>query len=117
MPRPRNPDALTSHDTSGIGYRHPMAPRTGSNDGVAVAVLAGAAFGALVDGVVLHQVLQWHHVSSGHISDDTLAGVRDNVFIDGVFQLAVIGVLTVAVVALARSVRPPWAVLVGGALI
>jgi uncharacterized membrane protein len=94
-----------------------MATTTRADTGIAVPVLTGLALGALLDGVVLHQVVQWHHVWSGHITDDTLAGLRDNVFIDGVLQLAMIAILTAAVVALGRQPRRSWPSLIGGVLI
>jgi uncharacterized membrane protein len=94
-----------------------MATTTRADTGIAVPLLTGLALGALLDGVVLHQVLQWHHVWSGHITDDTLAGLRDNVVIDGVFQLAMLAILAVAIVALARQGRRSWPSLIGGVLI
>ena len=39
-------------------------------------LLFGLGFGGFVDGIVLHEILQWHHMISGAESSETLAGVR-----------------------------------------
>ena len=56
-------------------------------------LLIGLGVGALVDGVVLHQLLQWHHLWSRRTSDRTVEGLEENTFADGVFHLAVICVV------------------------
>jgi len=50
----------------------------------------GLGLGAFIDGVVLHQVLQWHHLLSdtGDHPIDTLAGLEANTLADGFFHLA-----------------------------
>ena len=40
-------------------------------------------FGGFVDGIVLHEILQWHHMISGAESSETLAGLELNVVADG----------------------------------
>jgi uncharacterized membrane protein len=54
-------------------------------------VLIGVGAGALADGFVLHQLLQWHHLWSRRTSDTTIQGLQDNTFADGVFHLASLG--------------------------
>ena len=58
-------------------------------------VVLGVGVGALVDGFVLHQVLQWHHLWSSKTSMATVEGLEDNTRADGVFHLASLGVLLV----------------------
>jgi uncharacterized membrane protein len=41
-----------------------------------------------VDGIVLHQILQWHHMVSAKTSPRTLAGLELNTLADGFFHLA-----------------------------
>jgi uncharacterized membrane protein len=56
----------------------------------AAGLLYGLGFGGFLDGIVLHQVLQWHHMVS-HVDDypmTTLAGLEVNTFADGLFHLA-----------------------------
>jgi uncharacterized membrane protein len=56
-------------------------------------VVVGVGVGALVDGFVLHQVLQWHHLWSARTPDTTLSGLETNTLADGIFHVAFLGVL------------------------
>jgi uncharacterized membrane protein len=64
------------------------------------AVTFGFGFGGLVDGIVLHQVLQWHNLVSDVTPSDTLDGLQDNVFWDGVFHAATASFVALGVVLL-----------------
>jgi uncharacterized membrane protein len=61
---------------------------------VAAGILLGAGLGGFVDGIVLHQVLQWHNMLSGQLPPDTLVRAKINMYWDGLFHAAV-WVLTV----------------------
>lgn len=53
-------------------------------------LLYGLGFGGFIDGIVLHQMLQWHHMVS-HVEGyptDTVAGLEVNTLADGFFHLA-----------------------------
>nr|WP_233752276.1 MULTISPECIES: DUF2243 domain-containing protein [Halostella] len=50
----------------------------------------GFGFSGLIDVLVLHHVLQWHHLLSGIYPMDTLDGLRVNVFADGVFSIGMV---------------------------
>ena len=50
-------------------------------------LLLGLGFGGFIDGIVLHEILQWHHMASGAESPDTLAGLEFNVLADGFFHV------------------------------
>ena len=53
-------------------------------------LLFGLGLGGFVDGIVLHQILQWHHMVSS-VDDaptNTLAGLELNTLADGFFHLA-----------------------------
>ena len=50
-------------------------------------LLFGLGFGGFVDGIVLHEILQWHHMISGAQSSETLAGLELNVVADGFFHV------------------------------
>jgi uncharacterized membrane protein len=55
----------------------------------AAGVLFGLGLGGFFDGIVFHQVLQWHHMlSSAGYPPDTVGNVRLNVFYDGLFHAA-----------------------------
>lgn len=50
--------------------------------------LLGLGLGGFVDGIVLHQILQWHHMISASEPTDTVAGLELNVLADGFFHVA-----------------------------
>jgi uncharacterized membrane protein len=51
-------------------------------------LLFGLGLGGFVDGIVLHQILQWHHMVSAGTPPTTLAGLEVNTVADGFFHLA-----------------------------
>ncbi|WP_246675406.1 DUF2243 domain-containing protein [Mesorhizobium sp. B2-3-4] len=74
-------------------------------------LLLGFALGGFLDGIVLHQILQWHHLLSG-LGDPAGSDLRFQIMADGIFHLfmyvlAVIGtvLLVAARVAGARPGR------------
>ncbi|HEX7345996.1 MAG TPA: DUF2243 domain-containing protein [Candidatus Limnocylindrales bacterium] len=84
-------------------------------------ILLGIGLGGFFDGIVLHQVLQWHHLLSTPYPPDSLANLELNTLADGIFHLATWAITALAVVAVWMTVRetggrPSWRVLVGGAL-
>lgn len=90
--------------------------------GLVGAATFGFGFSALVDVLVLHHVLQLHHLLSGVYPMDTLAGLRTNLRADGLFSLAMLGILCVGAGLLWRAERrtaEPLAVrpLLGAALL
>jgi len=84
-------------------------------------LLLGAGLGGFVDGIVLHQLLQWHHIaSSAGVPVDTVDGLQMNTRLDGLFHAAT-WILTVLGVALlwrgARNgSRLSWTRMIGGVL-
>jgi uncharacterized membrane protein len=54
---------------------------------LAAGVFLGLGLGGFFDGIVLHQVLQWHHmVSSAGYPPDTVANLELNTLLDGLFH-------------------------------
>jgi len=49
-------------------------------------VLFGLGLGGFFDGIVLHQVLQWHHMLSSWYPTDTIDGLKLNTLWDGIFH-------------------------------
>lgn len=49
--------------------------------------LLGVGLGGFVDGIVLHQLLQWHHLISNQEAPHTVLGLERNTFSDGVFHV------------------------------
>ena len=83
--------------------------------------ILGLGIGALVDGFVLHQLLQWHHLWSSQTTVDTVEGLEHNTLADGIFH-AVTWLVTLAGSLLAvkawrgGELAPPWRAH-GGALL
>jgi uncharacterized membrane protein len=80
----------------------------------------GVGLGGFVDGIVLHQILQWHHMltSTGRYPADTVAGLEKNTLVDGFFHLATWIIVAVAATLMVRAWRegrlaPPWRVHAG----
>ena len=81
--------------------------------GIRACLLFSIGLGGFFDGIVLHQILQWHHMLS-HVADfpvTTVAGLEVNTLWDGLFHS-----LTYVAVALgiwlmwksARLPHSPW---------
>jgi uncharacterized membrane protein len=66
-------------DRTAVDGRPP--PRTSS-------LLLGLGLGGFVDGIVLHQILQWHHMVSARTPPTTLGGLEVNTLADGFFHVA-----------------------------
>lgn len=56
---------------------------------VAAGILMGAGMGGFVDGIVFHQILQFHNMVSGWLPPSNLVDAKVNMFWDGVFHAAV----------------------------
>jgi uncharacterized membrane protein len=53
---------------------------------VTAGILFGLGLGGFFDGIILHQVLQWHHMLSSWYPVDTIANLELNTFWDGIFH-------------------------------
>jgi uncharacterized membrane protein len=72
---------MTAAGKPGMAGRRP--PRSSG-------LLLGLGLGGFVDGIVLHQILQWHHMVSSvdGAPTDTVPGLELNTLADGFFHLA-----------------------------
>lgn len=75
--------------------------------------LFGLGLGGFVDGILLHQVLQWHHMLTGEESMKTVAGLELNTLADGFFHLATWLCVGAAMLLTNRAwqrgeLAPPW---------
>jgi uncharacterized membrane protein len=83
--------------------------------------LLGLGLGGFIDGIVLHQVLQWHHMATGDGGGqpmDTVAGLEANTLVDGFFHTATWVLVTVATLLTLRAwqrgeLAPPWRMHIG----
>ena len=85
-------------------------------------VLLGIGLGGFFDGIVLHQILQWHHMVSTAAPPTTLESLELNTLADGLFHAAmwivtVGGVLVLVRADGARSTAGAGRLLFGGALL
>lgn len=78
-------------------------------------LLLGIGFGGFVDGIVLHQVLQWHHMISSVPGSPvtTVAGLEANTLADGFFHvltwvLVLAGSLATVSAWRADRIAPTW---------
>lgn len=72
------------------------APSRPDRDGRLAACLIGFSMGGLFDGILLHQILQWHHtlsgVNTGALRDLRLQIVFDGLFHAGMYAIGFLGV-------------------------
>jgi uncharacterized membrane protein len=54
---------------------------------ITAGVILGAGLGAFIDGIVLHQVAQWHNMGSAVLPPVTMAAMSRNMVWDGLFHL------------------------------
>ena len=83
--------------------------RRGPGTFLAAAITLGVGLGGLIDGIVLHQVLQWHHMLSAPLPPVTVEALEMNTLADGLFHLGAWIVTLVGVIWLSRTARPPGA--------
>jgi uncharacterized membrane protein len=88
----------------------------GARKFIIAGLLLGVGLGGFVDGIVLHQVLQWHHLltSEGSHPADTVAGLEANTLADGLFHAATwLATLTGLLLLWTSGYRGPPAQLIG----
>jgi uncharacterized membrane protein len=75
----------------------------------------GVGLGGFLDGIVMHQILQWHHLltDTGDHPATTVAGLEANTLADGFFHVATWLVVVAAMLLTVRAwqrgdLAPPW---------
>ncbi|MES2740969.1 MAG: DUF2243 domain-containing protein [Pseudomonadota bacterium] len=68
-------------------------------------LLFGLGLGGFFDGIVLHQVLQWHHMVSSWFPPNTLENLRINTLWDGIFHSATYVFVVLGLYSLWRAAR------------
>lgn len=90
-------------------------------DVLTAGIVLGLSLGGFFDGIMLHQVLQWHHMLTG-VEDPEISGnLTLNITADGFFHVATYLLAVVGVVLLWRTRREwpgrrPGLALAGGIL-
>ncbi|HEY9880474.1 MAG TPA: DUF2243 domain-containing protein [Leptolyngbyaceae cyanobacterium] len=54
--------------------------------GILAGILIGVGMGGFVDGIVLHQILQWHNMISNVLPPETVENMSINMVWDGIFH-------------------------------
>ena len=89
---------------------------------VTAGVVLGLVLGGFFDGIVLHQVLQWHHMLTATRPANSVGGLELNTLWDGLFHTMTYVFTIAGVLLLWRAVRaadalPPTRALVGSVLL
>jgi uncharacterized membrane protein len=69
----------------------------------AAGIFFGLGLGGFFDGIVLHQLLQWHHMLSSWHPVDTVEGLEFNTLWDGIFHSATYVFVLIGLFLLWRS--------------
>lgn len=75
---------------------------------IAAGIFLGLGLGGFFDGIILHQVLQWHHMltSAGYPADN-LGNLEFNVMWDGFFHISTYVFTAIGMALLWREARRP----------
>jgi uncharacterized membrane protein len=96
-----------------------MTPRT--RPLVGAGLLLGVGLGGFADGILLHQILQWHNMLSSRVPPTDLVAMKYNMLWDGLFHAFTWMVTLGGVIALFRAARRPDVVweprVLGGAML
>lgn len=68
-------------------------------------IIIGIGIGGFIDGIFLHQILQWHGMFTNKFPADTLTGKSVNMFWDGIFHLLTLIAVIIGVISLTRLLR------------
>ena len=108
-------------------YNKEFSSNNGSKAGAyipltAAATIIGIGMGGFVDGIVLHQILQWHEMLSNKIPPTTLQAKTVNMFWDGIFHLftflvTLTGIIMLWQLLFKKSINPNGRLLWGGMLL
>lgn len=68
----------------------------------ATCIILGIGIGGFIDGIVLHQILQWHQMLSHRLVPNTVLNKNVNMFWDGIFHLFTLIVVFIGILLLYR---------------
>ena len=74
---------------------------------LAAGLVLGFGLGMFIDGIVLHQLLQWHHLVAEYEPTGTVPGLETNTFWDGVLHASAWVITLIGTVLLWRSRGTP----------
>jgi uncharacterized membrane protein len=99
-----------------------MTPASHVGPLMSAGVLLGVGLGGFLDGIVLHQILQWHNMLSSRVPPTDLVAMKYNMVWDGLFHAftwiaTAIGLAALWRVSLRRDVQGATPILVGSMLL
>ena len=71
----------------------------------AVAIILGMGAGGFADGIILHQILQFHEMLSARIQTDTVIGKSINMFWDGIFHFFTLLIVLCGIILLWKLLK------------
>ncbi|MFL5351327.1 DUF2243 domain-containing protein [Archangium sp.] len=74
---------------------------------ISAGVLLGTGLGGFVDGILLHQLLQWHNMLSSRLPPTDLVSAKINMFWDGLFHAFTWWVTVIGLALLWRAGKRP----------
>jgi len=83
-------------------------PRTASLNPVPLftaTLVLGMGIGGFIDGIIMHQVLQWHGMFSNIVPPDTVSSKSINMFWDGIFHLFTLTMVVIGILLLKNIIR------------
>jgi uncharacterized membrane protein len=110
--------ALAKVQIAGPGARRAFSLRPAQEEAVMTAeegdfpasagILLGLGLGGFFDGIVLHQILQWHHmVTSAGYPPDSVENLKLNTLLDGLFHALTYVFVLLGLLVLWRAARRP----------
>jgi uncharacterized membrane protein len=88
---------------------------------IAGGFVLGLGLGGFIDGIVLHQILQWHNMGSAVLPPTTMEAMAQNMRWDGLFHAATLLLTLLGVVLLWREgqhgTAPPTLRVLGGQML
>lgn len=84
---------------------------------VRAGILLGIGLGGFFDGIVFHQILQWHHMLTSHPDPNIASNLPLNTLADGLFHAATYLFTVLGIVLLLRAWRQPTVRASGRALL
>lgn len=70
---------------------------------IAAGIFFGLGLGGFFDGIVLHQILQWHHMVSSRHPADSVEGLQWNTLWDGLFHATTYVFVVIGLILLWRA--------------
>jgi uncharacterized membrane protein len=68
-------------------------------------IILGIGIGGFIDGIIFHQILQWHGMFTNQLPADTVIGKSVNMFWDGIFHLLTLTAVIIGVISLTRLLK------------